>query len=160
MGAAKRSSAVAPRCGSDCPRRHGRGVRLRAAGLTVAEMFGRLGESAFRERERDAVARLAAGPPRVIAAGGGAFVDEAGRAHLLASCRTVWLDAGVETLARRVGRDGGGRPLLRGRDPRGRARRARRAAAALLCRGASPGRRGRPGRGGRRSGPRALAGRR
>ena len=90
----------------------------RAAGLAVAQMFDRLGEAAFRERERDAVARLAAGPPRVIAAGGGAFVDEVGRGLLLASCTTVWLDAGVETRARRVGRDGGGRTLLRGRDPR------------------------------------------
>ena len=57
----------------------------RAAGLAVAQMFDRLGEAAFRERERDAVARLAAGPPRVIAAGGGAFVDEVGRGLLLAS---------------------------------------------------------------------------
>jgi len=89
----------------------------RAAGLTIEEIFERYGEAAFREREREAIARLAAGSAQVIAAGGGAFAEDASRALLLESCTVVWLDAGVETLARRVGRDGRERPLLAGRDP-------------------------------------------
>ena len=89
----------------------------RAAGLTIEQIFERHGEAAFRERERDEIARLAVGPSRVIAAGGGAFIDGMSRALLLKECTIVWLDAGVETLARRVGRDGRDRPLLLGRDP-------------------------------------------
>src|SRR5215207_2942474 len=92
----------------------------RAAGLTIEEIFERYGEAAFREREREAIARLAAGSAQVIAAGGGAFAEDASRALLLESCTVVWLDAGVETLVRRVGRDGldgRERPLLAGRDP-------------------------------------------
>lgn len=89
----------------------------RAAGLTIEDIFERHGEAAFRERERDEIAQLAGGPPQVIAGGGGAFADEASRALLLKECMIVWLDAGVETLARRVGRDGRDRPLLLGRDP-------------------------------------------
>jgi shikimate kinase len=90
----------------------------RAAGLTVEEIFERHGEGAFREREREAVARLAGGPVQVIAAGGGAFTDSAGRALLLESCTVVWLDARAEILADRLARDGRERPMLRGRDPR------------------------------------------
>lgn len=90
----------------------------RAADLTVEEIFERQGEAAFRAREREAVARLAAGPVQVIAAGGGAFADSASRTLLLESCTVVWLDARAEALADRVVRDGRERPLLRGRDPR------------------------------------------
>ena len=46
-----------------------------AAGLTAGEVFQRFGEREFRDGERRVVARLAEGPIRVIATGGGAFVD-------------------------------------------------------------------------------------
>ncbi|MBW7946480.1 MAG: AAA family ATPase, partial [Sphingomonadaceae bacterium] len=46
-----------------------------AAGLTVSEIFARYGEAHFREGERRVIARLISGPPKVIATGGGAFVD-------------------------------------------------------------------------------------
>jgi shikimate kinase len=88
-----------------------------AAGLAVAEIFERYGEAVFRDGERRVIARLAAGPPKVIATGGGAFVDPGTRALLLSRCTVVWLDADIDTLAERVGRNDK-RPLLRGKDPR------------------------------------------
>ena len=87
-----------------------------AAGLTVAEIFERFGEAGFRDRERAAMARLVAGPVKVIAAGGGAFIDPETRALVLASCTAIWLDGEVATMAERAARRGG-RPLLAGKDP-------------------------------------------
>jgi len=89
----------------------------RAAGLTITEIFDRLGEPAFRDGERRVIARLVEGHPKVVATGGGAFVNSATRAVILERCIAVWLDAEVETLAERVVRRDH-RPLLRGRDPR------------------------------------------
>ena len=89
----------------------------RAADRTIAEIFDRFGEDAFRDGERRVIARLVEGPPKVIATGGGAFMNEETRALLLERCTAVWLDAAVETLAERVSRRGT-RPLLRDRAPR------------------------------------------
>src|SRR5688572_21022423 len=43
----------------------------RAAGCTVAEIFDRHGEAAFRDGERRVIARLLDGPVGVLATGGG-----------------------------------------------------------------------------------------
>lgn len=87
-----------------------------AADRTIPEIFERFGEAAFRDGERRVIARLIAGPPRVIATGGGAFMNDETRALILSRAVAVWLDADVATLAERVRRRGG-RPLLEGRDP-------------------------------------------
>jgi shikimate kinase len=88
----------------------------RAAGMKIAEIFDRHGEAHFRDGERRVIARLVAGPPRVIATGGGAFINEQTRQLILERCISVWLDAEIEILAARVSR-GRDRPLLRGQDP-------------------------------------------
>jgi len=88
----------------------------RAAGLTVAEIFARYGEPCFRDGERRVIARLVDGPPKVVATGGGAFMDPATRALILERCIAVWLDVDVETLAARVARRDT-RPLLHGKEP-------------------------------------------
>lgn len=87
-----------------------------AAGLSVAEIFERFGEAHFRDGERRVIARLVADVPRVIATGGGAFVNDETRALILARCTSIWLDVEVPTLAERVSRRGH-RPLLNGKDP-------------------------------------------
>lgn len=84
-----------------------------AAGATTAELFERYGENDFRDGERRLVARLMDGTVRVIATGGGAFVDPHTRRLLNERAITVWLDAPVEVLAERTGRSDS-RPLLRG----------------------------------------------
>jgi shikimate kinase len=87
----------------------------RAAGMTIAEMFERFGEGHFRDGERRVIARLIDGTPKVIATGGGAFINAETRALILEHGLAIWLDASPAVLAERVGRRDH-RPLLRGKD--------------------------------------------
>ena len=89
-----------------------------ASGYSAAEVFERFGESDFRDGERRLVARLIDGAVKVIATGGGAYVDPRTRELLNERAITVWLDAPVEVLAERTGRRNS-RPLLRNDDPKG-----------------------------------------
>lgn len=75
-----------------------------AAGLSPAEVFERYGEHDFRDGERRLVARLVEGSVRVIATGGGAFVDPRTRELLNSRAITVWLDAPVDILTERTSR--------------------------------------------------------
>lgn len=88
-----------------------------AAGMTIAEIFERFGEPYFRDGERRVIARLVDGAPKVIATGGGAFMNEQTRALILDRATAVWLEADIETLIDRVRRRNT-RPLLRDKDPR------------------------------------------
>lgn len=87
-----------------------------AADLTIPEIFERFGEDAFRDGERRVIQRLLDGTPRVIATGGGAFMNDETRALILEKATAVWLDADIDTLVQRVGRRDG-RPLLKDKDP-------------------------------------------
>lgn len=88
----------------------------RAAGEPIRSLWSREGEAAFREAEREAVARLTDREgPAVIALGGGTLEDESSRARLARWGTGVWLDADPETLAERVG-DDATRPLVEGED--------------------------------------------
>lgn len=87
-----------------------------AAGMTVAEIFDRFGEPYFRDGERRVIARLIDGTPKVIATGGGAFINSQTRQLILDEAIAVWLDADPEVLAERVQRRDT-RPLLRNRNP-------------------------------------------
>jgi shikimate kinase len=89
-----------------------------ASGLSAAEVFERYGERDYRDGERRIVSRLMDGEVRVIATGGGAYIDPDTRALLNSNAITVWLDAPVEVLAERTARRDT-RPLLRNEDPRG-----------------------------------------
>jgi shikimate kinase len=75
-----------------------------AAGYTPAEIFERFGEQDFRDGERRLVARLVDGEVRVIATGGGAYIDPRTRELLNDRAITVWLDAPVDILADRTSR--------------------------------------------------------
>lgn len=93
-----------------------------ADGRTIAEIFRDSGETVFRQAERNALAQslaeLAGGVPRIVALGGGAFVQTA-NAALLKNARvpTVFLEASAEELWRRCSEQanqaGIERPLLR-----------------------------------------------
>jgi shikimate kinase len=65
-------------------------------GVTIAELFARHGEAAFRERERATIARLAAGDSLVLALGGGAIENEATRTLLLTTPGTLLVHLEVE----------------------------------------------------------------
>ena len=94
-----------------------------AAHMTIPEIFAHYGEPYFRDGERRVIARLlgaetgdngaAAGgaPVKVIATGGGAFVNPDTRALILDRGIAVWLDAELDTLVERTARKGN-RPLL------------------------------------------------
>jgi shikimate kinase len=88
----------------------------KAADHKISEIFDRFGEAGFRDGERRVIARLIDGGPKVIATGGGAFMDDRTRALILEKCIAIWLDADAETLAERVSRRDH-RPLLRDREP-------------------------------------------
>ena len=88
----------------------------KAADQKIPEIFAQFGEASFRDGERRVIQRLVEGPPKVIATGGGAFVDPETRALILDHCIAVWLKAEPETLAERVSRRDN-RPLLKGKDP-------------------------------------------
>ncbi len=75
-----------------------------AAGLSPAEIFERFGERDFRDGERRLVARLLEGEVRVIATGGGAFIDPTTRKLLNERAITIWLDAPVSILTERTSR--------------------------------------------------------
>ncbi len=86
-----------------------------AAGMSIADIFERFGEAHFRDGERRVIARLIDGTPKVIATGGGAFINDDTRALILEQAVAIWLDADAAVLADRVKRRDT-RPLLRGKD--------------------------------------------
>jgi shikimate kinase len=88
-----------------------------AAGLTVAEIFERFGESHFRDGERKVIARLLQAPPHVMATGGGAFMDEVTRTAMAKTAFTIWLKAPLQLLLSRV-KKRDTRPLLKDGDMR------------------------------------------
>jgi shikimate kinase len=89
-----------------------------ASGFSAAEVYERFGEADFRDGERRLVARLIEGEVRVIATGGGAYVDPRTRELLNERAITIWLDAPVDILTERTGRRDT-RPLLRNGDRKG-----------------------------------------
>ncbi|PNG25824.1 3-dehydroquinate synthase [Methylocella silvestris] len=86
-----------------------------AAGMTIAEIFAKHGEPSFRDGERRVMARLLEDGPRVIATGGGAFLNEETRARIARRGISVWLKAEPDVLWRRV-RKRSHRPLLQSAD--------------------------------------------
>ena len=92
---------------------------------TVPEIFRESGEAAFRQAEHEAlrsiVEELAGGALKVVALGGGAFVQERNAALLKSSgLPTVCLDAPVDELwqrcSKQAGETGAQRPWLQSRE--------------------------------------------
>jgi shikimate kinase len=85
----------------------------RAAGKPIADIFKDHGEAHFREGERKVIARLLAAGPQVLATGGGAFMAAQTRELVQRLGVSVWLNAELPLLVRRVLRKSN-RPLLEG----------------------------------------------
>ncbi len=83
------------------------------AGMAIPDIFTSSGEEAFRKIERIVVRDAVSRPGRVIATGGGAFVDPRNREALRAYGPVVFLDVTPETALARLG-DDRARPLLAG----------------------------------------------
>lgn len=83
------------------------------AGMSVADIFAREGEPAFRRREADAVERLCQSVGQVIAVGGGTVMHRASLSRLRRAGVVVWLRGALDTLLARAGAERGRqRPLL------------------------------------------------
>ena len=92
-----------------------------AAGTSVAGIFEREGEAAFREQEHAVLEKVLARDGQVVATGGGAVLDFHSRELLHGRAFVAWLGASVDTQLRRL--EGcTDRPLLHGADPRDRLR--------------------------------------
>lgn len=91
----------------------------RRSGLSIAELFARRGEAAFRAAEAELVHELLGREQVVIATGGGLPADPARRQALKRLGPCASLHAPLDELVRRLGPEAGSRPLLRG-DVRGR----------------------------------------
>lgn len=83
------------------------------AGCSIREIFANEGEPGFRRRERSALVELLARDKLVLAAGGGAILNDDTRRELRAAGPVVWLRANLETLAARIAGD----PTTAGRRP-------------------------------------------
>ncbi|MBC6441127.1 MAG: shikimate kinase [Rhodospirillales bacterium] len=88
-----------------------------AADCTIPEIFERHGEQEFRDGERRVIARLLGGWPKVLATGGGAFMNDETRKRIKARAISIWLRADLNLLMSRVSRRDN-RPLLKKGDPR------------------------------------------
>ena len=87
-----------------------------AANATITEIFEQHGEAYFRDGERRVIQRLLDGAPKVLATGGGAFIQPETRAEIQAGAISIWLKAGRDLILARVRRRTN-RPLLRTDDP-------------------------------------------
>jgi shikimate kinase len=89
------------------------------AGKRITEIFTETGEAAFRELEslilKSHVAHIELGQPRVIALGGGAFIQDQNWRMIANNGITLWLDCPLEIVRRRLG-DDNTRPLAANRN--------------------------------------------
>lgn len=88
----------------------------KAAGKTVREIFEEHGEQYFRDGERRVIDRLLHEHPRVLATGGGAYMNATTRTTIADNGISVWLKADFDLLMKRV-RKRFNRPLLKTDDP-------------------------------------------
>jgi shikimate kinase len=88
-----------------------------AAGMSIADIFARHGEAAFRSGEARVIARLLNNGPQVLATGGGAVMNPATRTLIQQKGVSVWLSAEFELLLRRISKRKAERPMLQTADP-------------------------------------------
>lgn len=92
------------------------------AGMSIPEIFARLGEPAFRQMEAEVCRELAGQSGLVIATGGGTLINPTNRRLMESGGRVVCLWASPETVIERLAGEHG-RPLLNAPNPLAEARR-------------------------------------
>jgi shikimate kinase len=88
-----------------------------AAGMSIADIFARHGEAAFRSGESRVIARLLDSGPQILATGGGAVMNPDTRALIKEKGVSVWLSADFDLLMRRISKRKAERPMLHTADP-------------------------------------------
>ncbi len=89
---------------------------VRAANMSIAEIFERYGEPFFREKETQVITRLLETERCVLSTGGGAYLTPQNRCVISSKGVAVWLRADLDLLWARV-RHKSTRPLLRTASP-------------------------------------------
>lgn len=74
----------------------------RTFGCSVAEIFERHGESAFRTAECELIARLLGDGTKVVSAGGGVFCDGRLRSTINTVATSIWLDPAFDLILDRL----------------------------------------------------------
>jgi shikimate kinase len=92
-----------------------------SAGRSIAEIFATRGEAVFRKMEKAAIREAVSVRGRVVAVGGGAFLDEENRRLLKAYAPVAFLDVSWDTVAARLAGDRS-RPLFPGGREEGKLR--------------------------------------
>lgn len=75
------------------------------AGMTIAKIFSRDGEAAFRAMEREVITGLEPNLRAVLSLGGGVVLDPRNTEHLRKFSTMVWLTASEDVLAQRIDQD-------------------------------------------------------
>jgi len=94
---------------------------VRAANMSIPEIFERDGEPFFRQKETQIISRLLDDKPHVLSTGGGAFLSDENRGIIRSKGVSVWLHADLDVLWNRV-KDKGTRPLLMVDNPKAKLR--------------------------------------
>lgn len=87
-----------------------------AANATISDIFETHGEAYFRDGERRVIQRLLDGRSKVLATGGGAFINPETRAAIRAAGVSIWLKVDRDLILHRVKRRST-RPLLKTGEP-------------------------------------------
>ena len=91
-------------------------ILVRESGRSIKEIVDSEGWDAFRRMERSVLKQICADDRQVVATGGGVVLDRSNIQAMKTSGTVVWLDAGAETIQKRMLRDkntGDFRPIVR-----------------------------------------------
>lgn len=89
---------------------------VKAANMSIAEIFERDGEAFFRQRETEVITRLLKEERGILSTGGGAYLSELNRNVIAKEGYALWLKADLNLLWARV-RHKNTRPLLQTENP-------------------------------------------
>ncbi len=84
-------------------------------GMPVTEIFKKIGEKAFREKEKEIITGLCKKKLQVLSLGGGAFLQEEVRNVCLSECIVFFLDLSWESWKERISLIIDSRPVLQGK---------------------------------------------
>ena len=90
-------------------------IVIKENGKSIKEIIDTEGWDAFRRMERSALKQICANDRQVVATGGGVVLDQSNIKAMNTSGMVIWLDAGAETIQKRMLRDkntGDFRPAL------------------------------------------------
>ncbi|WP_299350386.1 shikimate kinase [uncultured Shimia sp.] len=90
---------------------------VKAANMSIAEIFQRDGEPFFRRKEAQVIERLLDEERGILSTGGGAYLADGNRSMISEKGVAVWLDVDLELLWNRV-KHKDTRPLLRTDNPK------------------------------------------